>query len=140
MLENVMRPAGWRRLIASVGALLLGAFVGSVATVAHQNDFEVIGVTIPWGLILGLVALTGFLIGLRIVTQDRIVVLAASLGMVGMIFLLSLKSPGGSVLIPNNLWGTIWAVTPALIATVVTAWPRLPSRHRGAPSSTGAAH
>jgi hypothetical protein len=118
----------------------LGAFVGSVTTVAHQNDVDVLGVPIPWGMILGLIAIAGFLIGLRIVTQDRIVVLTASLGLVGMIFLLSLKSPGGSVLVPNNLWGTIWAIAPALIATVVTAWPRLPERPRGATQSESPAH
>jgi hypothetical protein len=140
MLEQVTRPAGWRRLVASAGALLLGAFVGSVTTVVHQNDSDVLGITVPWGMILGLIAIAGFLIGLRIVTQDRIVVLAASLGLVGMIFVFSMKSQGGSVLVPNNLWGTIWAIAPALIATVVTAWPKLPERPRGATSTSNAAH
>jgi hypothetical protein len=140
MLEHVTRPAGWRRLIASVGALALGAFVGSVTTVAHQNDVDALGVAIPWGMILGLVAITGFLVGLRIVTQDRIVVLAASFGIVGMIFLLSMKSPGGSVLVPNNLWGTVWAIAPALVATIVTAWPKLPERPRGATKPAASSH
>jgi len=119
---------------------VLGAFVGSVTTVAHQNDSDLFDVAVPWGMALGLIAMTGFLVGLRIVAQDRIVVLAASMGIVGTIFLLSMKSPGGSVLVPNNLWGTVWAIAPALLATIITAWPKLPERPRGATKAAAPSH
>ena len=120
------------RMLLSAGGFVLGLFVGSVTTVVHQSVITVAGVDVPWGLILGLLVVAGFLVGLRIVVQDRLVVLLAALGLVAMVFLLSQSSTGGSVLIPNNLWGTIWAVAPTLIATIVVAWPRLPQRHRGA--------
>ena len=68
--------------------------------------------------------------------EERLIVLSAALGIVGMVFLLSLESTGGSVLVPNNLWGTIWAVAPTLIATIVVAWPKLPQRSRGADNSS----
>jgi hypothetical protein len=110
----------------------MGLLVGSVTTVVHQNVLTVAGVQIPWGLVLSLVAVTGFLVGLRIVVQDRLVVLCAAVGIVGMVFFLSQRSVGGSVLIPNNLWGSIWAIAPTLIATVIVAWPKLPERRRGA--------
>lgn len=110
----------------------MGLLVGSVTTVVHQNMVTIAGVDIPWGLVLSVIAVTGFLIGLRIVVQDRLVVLFAALGIVGMVFLLSQRSTGGSVLIPNNLWGSIWAIAPTLIATVIVAWPKLPERRRGA--------
>lgn len=132
MLEQTSRPSGWRRIVAAAGALALGAFVGSVTTVVHQNDIDVVGILLPWGLILGLLAITGFLVGLRIVVQDRFVVMAGALGIVAMIFVLSQRSPGGSVLVPNNLWGSIWAIAPTLVATIVVAWPKLPPRSRGA--------
>lgn len=114
----------------------MGLFVGSVTTVVHQSVVTVAGVDLPWGLILGVLVIVGFLVGLRIVVQDRLIVLVAALGLVAMVFLLSQASTGGSVLIPNNLWGTIWAIVPTLIATIVVAWPRLPQRGRGADSGT----
>ena len=124
------------RLLLSAGGFLLGLFVGSVTTVTHQSVVTLAGVDVPWGWILGLLVITGFLVGLRIVVQDRLVVLIAALGLVVMVFILSQASTGGSVLIPNNLWGTIWAIAPTLIATIVVAWPRLPQRHRGADNGT----
>ena len=117
-----------RTLVLSLGAFVMGVLVGSITTVVHQNTVDVGSFELPWGLILGLIAVTGFFVGLRMVVQNRWVVLSAALGLVGTIYLYSLKSPGGSVFIPNNLWGTIWAVGPALIATVVVLWPKLPAK------------
>ena len=117
-----------RTLILSLGAFAMGVLVGSITTVVHQNTVDVGNLEIPWGLILSLIAVTGFFVGLRMVVQNRWVVFFAALGLVGTIYLYSLKSPGGSVFIPNNLWGTIWAVGPALIATIVLVWPKLPAR------------
>ena len=134
MPENAPRRPLSHRLLLSLGGFLVGLFVGSVTTVVHQSVVTVAGVDVPWGMILGLLVVAGFLVGLRIVVQDRLVVLIAALGLVAMVFMLSQASTGGSVLIPNNLWGTIWAIAPTLIATIVVAWPRLPQRHRGADS------
>ena len=136
MPENAPRRPLSHRLLLSLGGFLVGLFVGSVTTVVHQSVVTVAGVDVPWGMILGLLVVAGFLVGLRIVVQDRLVVLIAALGLVAMVFMLSQASTGGSVLIPNNLWGTIWAIAPTLIATIVVAWPRLPQRHRGADSGT----
>ena len=136
MPETVPRRPLSTRLILSAGGFLLGMFVGSVTTVVHQSVLTIAGVDIPWGLILGLLVVSGFLVGLRIVVQDRMIVLVAALSLVAMVFLLSLKSTGGSVLVPNNMWGAIWAIAPTLIATIVVAWPRLPQRSRGADKGT----
>lgn len=119
------------RFLLCLGALLMGLLVGSITTVAHQSVITVGGIDIPWGLILSLIVLVGFLVGLRIVVQDRLIVLCAALGIIGMVFLLSMRSQGGSVLVPNNLLGTIWAIAPTIISIVVVAWPRLPQQRRG---------
>ncbi len=132
MPETAVRRPLSHRLLLSAGGFILGLFVGSVTTVVHQSVLTIAGVDVPWGLILGLLVVTGFLVGLRIVVQDRLIVLIAALGLVAMVFVLSQASTGGSILIPNNLWGTIWAIAPTLIATIVAAWPRLPQRSRGA--------
>ncbi len=116
------------RLALGAGAFLMGALIGSITTVAHQNIVTVAGIDLPWGMVLSLIVVAGFLTGLRIVVQDRLIVLLAALGLVGMVFLLSQQSVGGSVLVPNNTLGMIWAIAPTIIATVVVAWPRLPQR------------
>ncbi len=102
----------------------------------HQSVITIAGIDVPWGMVLGLIVVAGFLVGLRMVVQDRLIVLISALALVGMVFVLSLKSTGGSVLVPNNLWGGIWAIAPTLIATIVVAWPRLPQRSRGANKGT----
>ena len=136
MSEPAARRTTSTRLLLSAGGFAMGLLVGSITTVVHQSVVTIAGVDIPWGLILGLIVVAGFLVGLRLVVEDRLVVLIAALGLVGMVFLLSQASAGGSVLIPNNTWGTIWAIAPTLIATIVVAWPRLPERRRGAEQSS----
>lgn len=114
-----------------VGAGLLGFAVGAVfaamATVAHQATAVVAGVTLPWGLLLGLAGLTALLLGLRLVLHDRATVLCTALGALVAIFMLSLRSTGGSVLIPQGTLGLVWTMAPAVIAAIVIAWPRLPA-------------
>ena len=132
MSETAVKHPVSTRLLLSAGAFAMGLLVGSITTVVHQSVLTVAGIDVPWGLILSIVVVAGFLIGLRIVVEDRLVVLFAALGIVGMVFVFSQQSTGGSVLVPNNLLGTIWAIAPTLIATIVVAWPRLPQRSRGA--------
>lgn len=116
------------RIGTIVLGVIIGALFGAIATVAHQSTIELAGVTVPWGLIVGLISITALLIGLRLVLRDRAVVLAAALGMLATIFVLSLQSMGGSVLVPAGLSGTIWTFAPAIIAAFVISWPRLPER------------
>lgn len=116
------------KLFLWLGALAMGLLVGSITTTVHQNTVDVAGVEIPWGLILGLAAVAGFLVGLRLLVDNRWIVSLAAIGVVSMVFLLSQESPGGSILVPNNLWGTIWALAPTIVAIVVIAWPKIPVR------------
>ncbi len=119
------------KVLLIISALAMGLLVGSITTFVHQNTVTIFGVDIPWGLILALIAITGFLIGLRLLAESRLVVLVAGLGIIGMIFLLTQESPGGSIVVPNNLWGMVWAIAPTLIALIIVAWPKLPQRSRG---------
>lgn len=123
-------PAG--RLATGAFALMAGVLFGVLGTIAHQATVSVGAVALPVGLILALVGAAALLIGLRMVLRDRMVVLLAAIGMLGTIFVLSLRSAGGSVLVPEGLAGTLWTVVPALAAVVAVGWPRLPARRRGA--------
>ena len=121
-------PSRGARLAAAAIALLLGAAFGLLGTIAHQGVFVLGPVTIPIGLILALLAVSALLVGLRLVFGDRMVVFSCAIGMLGTIFLLSLRSTGGSVLVPAGLPGTLWSIVPALVATFVLAWPHLPAK------------
>ncbi|TFC62632.1 hypothetical protein [Cryobacterium sp. TMB1-7] len=121
-------PTVGSRLLAVLMALFAGALFGVLGTVAHQTTIELGSLTIPVGLTLALLASGTLLLGLRLVVHDRLVVLAAAIGLVATVFLLSLRSTGGSVLVPAGVPGTVWSMAPALFAALVIAWPRIPAR------------
>lgn len=125
-------PTAGSRLLATLMAFAAGSLFGVLGTVAHQTTVELGPLTIPIGLILALVASGTLLLGLRLVVRDRLVVLAAGIGLLGTVFLLSLRSTGGSVLVPAGVLGTVWTMAPALFAALVIAWPRIPARRPSA--------
>lgn len=114
------------RLTGAALSLLVGAIYGTVGTVAHQNVVTVGGIDLPVGLTLAVLGSLALLLGFRLLFDDRLAVLCAAIGLVGMIALFSLASAGGSILIPQGLIGLFWSVAPVLIATIIVAWPRLP--------------
>ncbi len=118
----------WSLTASWMLALLVGAFVGSVTTVIHQSSIVVLGIPIPWGLIVSLATVAAYLLGLRLVRGERGSVIFGALGVLLSIFVFSQRSQGGSVLVPDNLAGSVWAIAPTLIATIIVAWPKLPER------------
>ncbi|MGY4860028.1 hypothetical protein [Cryobacterium sp. AP23] len=122
------KPTVVTRLVTALVALAAGVLFAVLGTVAHQTTVQVGPVTVPIGLLLSLTATGTLLVGLRLVVRDRLVVLAAAIGLLVTLFLLSLRSTGGSVLVPEGVLGTIWTIVPAFVAAVVIAWPRIPAR------------
>ena len=122
------RPTVATRLVTTLVALAAGVLFAVLGTVAHQSTVQLGSLSVPIGLVLSLVSSVALLVGLRLVVHDRLVVLAAALGLLGTVFLLSLRSTGGSVLVPAGVAGTVWTMAPALVAAVVIAWPRIPAR------------
>ncbi|GGE85106.1 DUF6113 family protein [Mycetocola zhadangensis] len=127
------------RAISCILALIVGAVFGAVGTVAHQSTLNVGMLRLPLGLPLALLGVAALLLGFRLLLRDRLVVLLAAIGIVAVIALFSLPSPGGAVLIPQGLAGILWTIGPVLIATVVVAWPRLPERAQAPESAVGRA-
>ncbi|MEJ3404706.1 hypothetical protein WDJ51_08180 [Rathayibacter sp. YIM 133350] len=126
----VERTSWGARLGTAFIALVLGAVYAAAGTVAHQSTVAVAGLSVPWGLILAIAGVICLLVGLRLALQDRLVVGACAIGIVGVNALLSLRSVGGSVLIPQGTPGLVWLFTPAIVAALVLAWPKLPSATR----------
>jgi len=126
-------PAGtsiWSRVGTLVVAFVIGAVYGAVATVGHRQTLQVGDVSLPWGLVAALVGVAALLVGIRLVAGGRGAAAAAAAGIVGMVALLTLPGPGGSVVVVGDLVGTIWSIGPALISVLVVAWPKLPSARR----------
>jgi len=118
----------WSTLASWILALLVGLLVGSVTTVIHQSSISVLGIDVPWGLIVSLATVAAYVLGLRLVRGERGSAIFGAIGILVSIFIFSQRSQGGSVLVPNNLAGSIWAIAPTLVATVIVAWPKLPQR------------
>jgi peptidoglycan/LPS O-acetylase OafA/YrhL len=133
-VSETPRPTTQGRVLSCILALIVGAVFGAVGTVAHQSTLNLGALRIPLGLPLALIGVLALLLGFRLLLRDRLVVFLAAVGVVAVIALFSVPSPGGSVLIPQGLLSIIWTIGPVLIATVVVAWPRLPERvHRAEP-------
>ncbi|MEO7348420.1 MAG: PIG-L family deacetylase [Terrimesophilobacter sp.] len=101
-------------------ALAIGALVGVLGTIHHGFAFSVVS----------LIMVASLLTGLRLLFRVRTVALFAGLGVFLVVGALSQKSAGGSVLIQNNLVGSVWSYGVAIIALVVLAWPNLRPRAR----------
>ena len=109
-------------------AVLTGVAFGALGTAAHQATIVVAGIAAPWGAILAIAGVATLLVGLRVEFRNRVAPLASAIGVVLTVSLFSFRSPGGSVLVPNNALGVVWSLAPAVLAIVVLCWPRLARR------------
>jgi len=117
LLEKLPRPLKW--LLSAIG----GALIAAVTTPLAQASVDVLEITIPWGLVAALLTVTAYVLGLRLVSDTRTLSLCGAIGVVVAIMLLSLPGPGGGVIVPGNLYGTLWAAVPSLIFVVIIAFP-----------------
>ncbi len=114
-------------MLSWVAAALVGGVYGIAGTIAHS----VMWGPIPVGLIVAAIACAAILVAVRALTHDRGAAVAAGLGMIGMLVLISGVGPGGSVVVPDSLSGQIWTYLVAGIVLLVIAWPsfsRVPVR------------
>ncbi|WP_244093623.1 MULTISPECIES: histidinol dehydrogenase [unclassified Microbacterium] len=115
------------RVLSWVAAALVGGVYGVAGTIAHS----VMWGPVPIGLIVAAIACAAILVAVRALTHDRGAAVAAGLGMIGMLVLISGVGPGGSVVVPDSLSGQIWTYVVAGIVLLVVAWPsfaRVPVR------------
>ena len=114
-------------MLSWVAAALVGGVYGVAGTIAHSVTWG----PVPIGLIVAAIACAAILVAVRALTHDRGAAVAAGLGMIGMLVLISGVGPGGSVVVPDSLSGQIWTYVVAGIVLLVVAWPsfaRVPVR------------
>jgi N-acetyl-1-D-myo-inositol-2-amino-2-deoxy-alpha-D-glucopyranoside deacetylase len=103
------------------GSLLLGAVVGLIGTVYHSAVF-------PLGLSLSIVLVATFLAGLRALWPTRLLALAGTIGIVGVVVLASGADTGGSVLIMADAAGLSFVIAVTFVVAVALAWPKFSAR------------
>jgi len=103
-----------------IQSFLGGAVIAVVVTVVHGESF-------PWVLSAGLLVAAAFLMSLRLLSDDRIITIAGSLGLLVTILILAQRSTGGSVLIAATDAGNVWVIGASLLCGLASAWPHTPS-------------
>ncbi|GAA1133206.1 MULTISPECIES: histidinol dehydrogenase [Microbacterium] len=119
------------KIVSWIAAAMVGGVFGVAGTIAHS----VMWGPVPIGIIIGTIACGSILIGIRALTHDRAATVAAGLGMVGMLMLISGVGPGGSVVVQNTPAGQVWIYIVAGLVLLTVAWPsfrRLPVRTEAA--------
>lgn len=116
-----MRSGLLIHLLSWLAAAIVGALYGVAGTVAHS----VMWGPVPIGLIVAGVAALALLVAIRSLTHDRWAALAAGLGMLAVVGVLSGTGPGGSVLLPDTPLAQTWLWVIAGAVLVVIAWPNL---------------
>jgi N-acetyl-1-D-myo-inositol-2-amino-2-deoxy-alpha-D-glucopyranoside deacetylase len=123
----------YERILIFIASLIGGGVVGLLGTVAQQGVLSIGTFPLPWGLTLALALVVTYLIGLRLVVESRWPSVLGLIGILAVTLILLGETAGGSILIPANLWGTIWSAAPGVIGAIVVAWPRL--RRRASPAA-----
>jgi len=119
--------------VSWIAAALVGVVYGAAGTIAHSLMWGVL----PIGMIIGAIACAALLIAVRALTHDRAATLATAVGMLGMLLIISGPGPGGSVVVPNTVYGQIWIYLIAGISLLAIAWPSLPKRPAAAETVRG---
>lgn len=119
---------GWiSRVLSWIAAALVGGVFGVAGTIGHSLMWG----PVPVGLLVGAIACGSILVAIRALTHDRGATLAAGLGLLGMLVLISGVGPGGSVVVEDTLSGRFWTYLVAGLVLLTVAWPsfsRLPAR------------
>lgn len=108
---------------SALGALLGGAVMATIVTVVHQEWF-------PWLAAAGVLIVGVYVLGLRLSHDSRWPATAGTIGVMGAVFLLAQKSPGGSILIPANDAAMVWVFGSAIVCALVVLWPDVSFRAR----------
>lgn len=106
-------------ILSWVAAAIVGGLYGIAGTIAHSVTWG----PVPTGLIIAGITCLALLVAVRVLTHDRGVALAAGLGMIATVVVLSGTGPGGSVIVPDTPLAQVWLWVVAGSALLAVAWP-----------------
>jgi hypothetical protein len=123
------------RAFTLVLAFATGAGTGFVLTFTHrQYIVDLAGVPVPLGLVGGLAIVAALIAGMRLAFAERIPPIAAAAGVILGSAILVLPGNSGSLFVPDDPVGYVWAVGPTVLAIVIIGWPQ--PRGRGEPQES----
>lgn len=126
-------------IVTAAVALVIGALVGVMGTVAHRQWRLLLdaksGEVAPFGLILALLLVLAAVTGLRLVFDSRIIAFAAVVGALAATTVFAQPSSGGSLLVRGDWLGYSWLIGQIVLGLLPVAWPdrwsnRWPNRRR----------
>jgi hypothetical protein len=103
----------------------LAAVAGAVAGFVHRTTVEVVGVTVPVGLVSALAALAGLTLLARLVGGSRTAVLLVGGAWAVPVLMLSQFRGEGDLVIAEDVWGLSLLGGAALVVTVGVVVPFL---------------
>jgi N-acetyl-1-D-myo-inositol-2-amino-2-deoxy-alpha-D-glucopyranoside deacetylase len=112
------------RVLPLVFAFAVGAGTGFVLTFTHRQFLlDLAGVTLPLGLIGGLAIVGALIAGMRLAFAERAAPIAAAAGVILGSAVLVLPGNSGSLYIPDDPVGYVWALAPTVLAIIIIGWP-----------------
>ncbi|HRN28115.1 MAG TPA: PIG-L family deacetylase [Terrimesophilobacter sp.] len=131
-------PPGIATKVISIAlTALAGALIGALGTLTHQLGSEA-GDAIGIGVVLALLLVILALSGLRLITRTRTLAATAGIALVAVVAAMASYSPGGSVIVPANSAGIVWAYGVPIVAAIIIGWPRI-QRYDGQTTKKGRA-
>ncbi len=113
------------RVFTLVLAFATGAGTGFVLTFTHRHYVVEFGdVSVPFGLIGGLAVVAALFAGMRLAFDERAAPIAAAAGVILGSAVLTLPGNSGSLFMPDDPAGYVWALGPTVLAIVIIGWPR----------------
>jgi len=109
--------------IGAAASLLVGGVIGILFTFAHHAMWDVGDLSIPIGLILGLIGVGMYLFGLRLLTETRVAAVASGIGVVGAATFLAAESATGSVIVDDSVYGWVWMVGVGMVTAAAIVAP-----------------
>lgn len=107
------------RALVLVAALLLGAAAGVLGSFVHP--MQVVGV--PVGLLCGLALTAAAVATGGLLAGARTGAVAAAVGWVLPVLVLSTRRPEGDLVVPGTAAGYLWLLGGTLVAGATVAWP-----------------
>jgi hypothetical protein len=119
------------RVFTLLLAFATGAGTGFVLTFIHGHYVvELGGVPVPFGLVASLAIVAALLVGMRMAFAERAAPIAAAAGVIVGTAVLALPGNSGSLFLPDDPAGYVWAVGPTVLALVIIGWPQRRARVR----------
>ena len=122
--------------IAAAALVLLAVAAGAVSAFVHRSTVDVVGVSVPIGLVASLGALAGLVATARLVGGRRATVLLVGAGYAVPLLMLSQFRPEGDLVVAEDVWGLTLLGGAALVVTLGVAVP-FPAYHE--PTATALA-